>query len=46
MRLIIILLVNWLLVTCHTAWADVLKNDKPILTTADDGCVLNYCPIP
>ena len=38
MRLIIILLVNLLLVTCHTAWADdVVKNDAPILATADDG---------
>lgn len=41
MRLIIILLVNLLLVTCHTAWADdVVKNDTndaPILAKADDG---------
>ena len=38
MRLIIILLVNLLLVTCHAAWADdVIKNDAPILATADEG---------
>ena len=37
MRLIIILLVNLLLVTCHTAGADdVIKSEAPILATADD----------
>ena len=37
MRLIIILLVNLLFVTCPTACADdVVKNDAPILATAED----------
>jgi len=38
MRLIIILLVNLLLVTFHSAWADdVVKSDVPILSTAEEG---------
>jgi len=38
MRLIIILLVNLLLVTFHSAWADdVVKSDAPILSKAEEG---------
>lgn len=45
MRLIIVLLVNFLLVTFPNAWADdVVKNDAPMFAKADEGLRAELLP--